>query len=230
MESVEDYEEIIRGAFKIVESILPKRGYDYININIYPFGSNRASIAFGRSSDLYYTVLLMDDIRFKGKSLEFLIKSSLVTLLRLSVKDLKYEVKKGNFSSLERLKGIDAHVIGIFKESEEIPLREITDFLVRMVDRTEAIISKNLDVLSTYVKIVREIGEIMEHADRMKEFATKLKEILDETKNKEKESIMELKGIDGLNKLSSSNLTAIYDNINAISKYLKTQIMKLGKV
>ncbi|MBB5254215.1 hypothetical protein HNQ62_001988 [Sulfurisphaera ohwakuensis] len=41
---------------------------------------------------------------------------------------------------------------------------------------------------------------------------------------------MELKGIDGLNKLSSSNLTAIYDNINAISKYLKTQIMKLGKV
>ncbi|MBB5254216.1 hypothetical protein [Sulfurisphaera ohwakuensis] len=171
MESVEDYEEIIRDAFKIIESILPKRGYDYININIYPFGSNRASIAFGHSSDLYYTVLLMDDIRFKGKSLEFLIKSSLITLLRLSVKDLKSisdEVKKGNFSSLERLKGIDAHVIEIFEESEEIPLKEITDFLVRMVDRTETIISKNLDVLSTYVKIVRELGEIMEHADRMK--------------------------------------------------------------
>ncbi|QIW23988.1 hypothetical protein EWF20_07375 [Sulfolobus sp. S-194] len=65
MKSAEDYEETIRDDFKIVESILTKRGYDYINDNIYPFGSNRASISFGRSSDLYYTALLMDDIRFK---------------------------------------------------------------------------------------------------------------------------------------------------------------------
>ncbi|QIW23987.1 hypothetical protein EWF20_07370 [Sulfolobus sp. S-194] len=147
------------------------------------------------------------------------------------MKDLKSisdEVKKGNFSSLERLKGIDAHVIGIFEESEEISPKEIAYFLLRMVDRTDMIISKNLEALSTYVKIVREIGEIMEDVDKIKELSNKLKEseILNDAKNKEKESVMRLKGIDTLNILSSTNLTAIYDNINAISKYLKTQIMR----
>ena len=140
---------------KIEEKIKSElQGYDFINVNFFPFDSDESVITFGKTSyKKYFFVVTLEEIspelvsRRQRALLEFPMGREVGELKRA------YEgVRKGDYESKKLLSEIYIFALLLFETRKEVKLINVDEFL------REEVPSIDKEVQTNYAKIEKLIG------------------------------------------------------------------------
>ena len=180
--SEEDINKLAEDISKIEEKIKSElQGYDFINVNFFPFDSDEIVITFGKTSyKKYFFVVTLEEMspkewvfRRQRALLEFPIGHEVGELKRA------YEgVRKGDYESKKLLSEIYIFALLLFETRKEVKLINVDEFLkeeVPLIDKevqtNYAKIEKLIGVLDSVGKALRDRGlrELTEALNKLEE-------------------------------------------------------------
>ena len=159
-----------------ITNVLSDLGYDFIDVNFFPFETNKVVIAFGHSSDRYYFVLALEDIsgwasmRQRGL-LEFPVGHKVADLMRAYK-----EAREGRF---KRLSEMDIFTLLLHEATGRVELDEITAFLGKEVPLMVGEVRDHFAEIDMLIKVLDLVEEAKARAglEGVKKFMYELEEI-----------------------------------------------------